>query len=206
MLVFPRHFQFFWEIWHPLPTVGFCLINFLSGSAPPKSAKRNRMAQGSRKKKFGNASKKNVRAQGGLFFFWTLFWTSFFGVSGRFPKSIFHFFFFHGGRGHLALARNPPWLEWNTRSEVIRAVSRCHIIYQTAVLPRPATYLHGRAPYSHVQACLCSWVGWDGRFFFQFRKQVHNLQQLWPSDDDHPHHTKHLKSTFKMCDVRKCSL
>ena len=47
----------------PRPGTSFCLINFLSGSTPPKSAVE------SEKKKLENAEKKKVRAEEELFFF-----------------------------------------------------------------------------------------------------------------------------------------
>ena len=56
-----------------LPDVRFCLINFLSGSTPPKSAKRSRLTQGPPPKKFGNAAKKKIRGEGELFWGGTFF-------------------------------------------------------------------------------------------------------------------------------------
>ena len=53
----------------PRPGTSFCMINFLGGSIPPNSAKRNRLARWPQKKKFGNAAKKKVRAEEELFFF-----------------------------------------------------------------------------------------------------------------------------------------
>ena len=52
----------------PRPGTSFCLINFLSGSTPPKSAKRKRLPSSPRKTKFENAEKKKVRAEEELFF------------------------------------------------------------------------------------------------------------------------------------------
>ena len=51
-----------------LPNVGIGLTNFLSGSTPPKSAKRKRLEQRPKRKKFGNAAKKKISSKGKFFF------------------------------------------------------------------------------------------------------------------------------------------
>ena len=51
-----------------LPDVRFCLINFLSGSTPPKSAKRSRLTQDPPPKKFENSAKKQFGAKGNFCF------------------------------------------------------------------------------------------------------------------------------------------
>ena len=56
-----------------LPNVGFRLTNYLSGSTPPKSAKRERLAWCSKKQKFGNAAKNKIQGEDELIFFGTFF-------------------------------------------------------------------------------------------------------------------------------------
>ena len=62
----------------PRPGTSFCLINFLSGSTPPTSAKRKRLPSSPRKK------------------------------SSRMRRNFFFSFLFHARKADSALTRNPP--------------------------------------------------------------------------------------------------
>ena len=71
----------------PRPGTSFCLINFLSGSTPANSDKRNRLARWPQNKKFGNAAKKKVRAEEDFFFFSACFLDVVFGRFESEPRS-----------------------------------------------------------------------------------------------------------------------
>ena len=90
----------------PRPGTSFCLINFLSGSTPPKSAKRKRLPSSPRKSSRMRRTKK-VRAEEELFFFFFFFSTSVLAVLGRCTKSIFLFFSFPCPEGRFDFSSEP---------------------------------------------------------------------------------------------------
>ena len=85
----------------PRPGTSFRLINFLSGSTPPKSAKRKRLPS--------NPRKKSSSRRGTFFFFYFCF-NVFFGRFRTMYEVNFFTFFFHARKADSALARNPPFI------------------------------------------------------------------------------------------------
>ena len=79
------------------PGTSFCLSNFLSGSIPPKSTKRNRLARRLRENEFANRANKNG-AEDELFFVGLFFNHHFWAFPDKLRKS--RFFFPRARKGH----------------------------------------------------------------------------------------------------------
>ena len=94
----------------PRPGTSFCLINFLSGSTPPKSAKRKRLPSSPRKKKFENAEKKSSSRRGTFSFFFNFFSNVFFGRFRTVYEIIFLFFSFPCPEGRFGFSSEPALL------------------------------------------------------------------------------------------------
>ena len=107
---FREKFRDFWEIWNSGPGTSFRRSNFLSGSTPPNSAKRNRLTRSPQKKKFGNPGQKKIEPKKRELFFFACFLDVVFGRLWENHEVKFPFFFFPepGEAIHSGLARNQP--------------------------------------------------------------------------------------------------